>query len=92
MKVVPIKNTVLCKKIKNENDSSIKGILILNKKEVDTYKIISVSSDDDEYIFKPDDEIIVFGSGDLIEQEKKYSENFEQECEDCNRKYKKETV
>ena len=67
MKIIPIKNTVLCKKIKNEKESSIKGILILNKKEVDTYKIISVSSDDDEYIFKPDDEIIVSGSGDLIE-------------------------
>ena len=69
MKIIPIKNTVLCKKINNENDSSIKGILILNKKEVDTYKIISVSSDDDEYIFKPDDEIIVSGSGDVIEMD-----------------------
>ena len=69
MKIIPIKNTVLCKKIKNENDSSIKGILILNKKRVDTYKIISVSSDDDEYIFKPDDEIIVSGSGDVIEMD-----------------------
>ena len=67
MKIIPIKNTVLCKKNQNEKESSIKGILILNKKEVDTYKIISVSSDDDEYIFKPDDEIIVSGSGDLIE-------------------------
>ena len=67
MKIIPIKNTVLCKKIKTEKESSIKGILILNKMEVDTYKIISVSSDDDEYIFKPDDEIIVSGSGDLIE-------------------------
>ena len=57
----------MCKKNQNEKESSIKGILILNKKEVDTYKIISVSSDDDEYIFKPDDEIIVSGSGDLIE-------------------------
>lgn len=69
MKIIPIKNTVLCKKIKNENDSSFNGILILNKKRVDTYKIISVSSDDDEYIFKPDDEIIVSGSGDVIEME-----------------------
>ena len=69
MKIIPIKNTVLCKKIKNEKESSIKGILILNKKEVDTYKIISVSSDDDEYIFKPDDEIIVSGSGDVIEMD-----------------------
>lgn len=69
MKIIPIKNTVLCKKVMNENDSSIKGILILNKKRVDTYKIISVSSDDDEYIFKPDDEIIVSGSGDVIEMD-----------------------
>ena len=69
MKIIPIKNTVLCKKIKNENYSSIKGILILNKKKVDTYKIISVSSDDDEYIFKPDDEIIVSGTGDVIEMD-----------------------
>ena len=69
MKIIPIKNTVLCKKIKNEKESSIKGILILNKKEVDTYKIISVSSDDDEYIFKPDDEIIVSGTGDVIEMD-----------------------
>lgn len=69
MKIVPIKNTVLCKKIKNENDSSIKGILIVNKKEVDTYEIISVSSDDDGYIFKPGDEVIVSGSGDVIEMD-----------------------
>ena len=69
MKIVPIKNTVLCKKIKNENDSSIKGILIINKKEVYTYKIISVSSDDDGYIFKPGDEVIVSGSGDVIEMD-----------------------
>lgn len=69
MKIIPIKNTVLCKKIKNENDSSINGILILNKKRVDTYKIISVSSDDDEYIFKPGDEIILSGSGDVIEMD-----------------------
>ena len=69
MKIIPIKNTVLCKKNQNEKESSIKGILILNKKEVDTYKIISVSSDDDEYIFKPDDEIIVSGTGDVIEMD-----------------------
>ena len=69
MKIIPIKNTVLCNKIKNENDSSINCILILNNKEDDTYKIISVSSDDDEYIFKPDDEIIVSGTGDVIEMD-----------------------
>ena len=67
MKIVPIRNTVVCEKVE-ETENRKSHIFIVNKSGVPTYKILDYSAEGDEnFIFKTGDVVIVDGTGDEFE-------------------------
>lgn len=68
-KLVPIINSVVCKKITEDEELTMFNFLHLKKKNVDLYKILSFCSDDEEFnrTFKIGDIIMSASTGDEIE-------------------------
>ena len=62
-KIVPIKNTVLCRKLDNVVDT---GSILYKKTSVDEYEIIDFSSDE-EFPFEIGDTVMVSATGDEVE-------------------------
>jgi len=68
-RIVPVKNTVLCVRIDEEDNVEMSGILVKDRK-VDVFEVLDIASDGDIGIV-PGDVITVDGPGDEVEFEGK---------------------
>lgn len=65
-KLVPIKNSVVCKRINQSSDLQTIGLIQIKKQNVDLYEILEISSDE-QTTFKVGDIVMSCSTGDEIE-------------------------
>jgi co-chaperonin GroES (HSP10) len=65
-KLVPIKNSVVCKRLNEKSELQTNGLIQVRKQNVDLYEILDISSDEPTD-FKVGDKIMSCSIGDEIE-------------------------
>ncbi len=65
-KLVPIKNSVVCKRLNEKSELQTNGLIRVRKQNVDLYEILDISSDE-QTDFKAGDKIMSCSTGDEIE-------------------------
>ena len=67
-RLIPIKNSVVCKKINKTDGTEVKNGVHLHMKDVDLYEVIDFSDDkDNPFEFKVGDIVMSNSTGDEIE-------------------------
>ena len=66
MKLVPVKNSVLCKRHGSNKSSSTYGLIDIKKDEVDLYEVLDYSCDD-PVVYKVGDIIMSCSTGDELD-------------------------
>lgn len=65
-RLVPIKNSVVCKRLNEKTELQTDGLVQFRKKNVDLYEILEISSDEPTD-FKVGDVVVSCSTGDEIE-------------------------
>ena len=65
-KLIPIKNSVVCKRLNEKTELQTNGLIQVRKQNVDLYEILDISSDEPTD-FKTGDKIMSCSTGDEIE-------------------------